>query len=150
MLILILILLEIYFPSILYKSFNINPAFFLLLIIFITFRYGRTKGILIAFLFGFIIDILIQSSLFGFIVLLTCIFSYLIGFLIKINDIRIKYTVSVLLSLVYFYFYYFVQFSTSFIVYVELSFMKTLLTVITYYLINLFFSKRYQFFEKQF
>ena len=150
MLILILILLELYFPSISYKSFNINPAFFLLLIIFITFRYGRTKGILIAFLFGFIIDILIQSSLFGFIVLLTCIFSYLIGFLIKINDIRIKYTVSVLLSLVYFYFYYFVQFSTSFIVYVELSFMKTLLTVITYYLINLFFSKRYKFFEKQF
>ena len=150
MLILILILLELYFPSISYKSFNIDPAFFLLLIIFITFKYGRIKGTLIAFLFGFIIDILIQSSLFGFIALLTCIFSYMISFLIKINDIRIKYIASILLSLVYFYFYYFIQFSTSFIIYVELSFMKTLLTIIAYSLINLFFSKRYKFFEKQF
>ena len=147
MLILILILLELYFPSISYKSFNINPAFFLLLIIFITFKFGKTKGVLIAFLFGFIIDILIQSSLFGFITLLTCIFSYVIG-LIETNDIRIKYITSILLSLVYFYFYYFVQFSTSFIVYVELSFMKTLLTVIVYCLISLVFSKRYKFFEK--
>jgi len=144
----ILILLEFYFPSIIYKTFNISPSFLLLLIIFITFNYGQKRALLIAFLFAFIKDILIQHSLFGFITLITCIFAYFIGYLVKINDIRIKYLLSILLSLVYFYFYYLFQFSASSILYLELSFMKTLLTIIAYFLINLIFTKRYKFFEK--
>ena len=148
MFVLLLILLDFYFPSIFYKTININPAFFLLLIIFLNFNYSKRKALLIAFLFGFIKDVLIQYYLFGFITLLTCIFSYSIGYLVKINDIRIKYIVSILLCLVYFYFYYFVQFSSSFIVYLEFSFMKTLLTLIAYYLISLIFNKRYKIFGK--
>ena len=79
----ILILLEFYFPSIFYKTFNISPSFLLLLIIFITFKYGRKKALLIAFLFGFIKDILIQYSFFGFIrnnlsSTITCIENYLL------------------------------------------------------------------------
>ena len=144
----ILILLEFYFPSIFYKTFNISPSFLLLLIIFITFKYGRKRALLIAFLFAFIKDILIQHSLLGFITLLTCIFAYFIGYLVKINDIKIKYLLSIFLSLVYFYFYYLFQFSAASILYLELSFMKTLVTIIAYFLINLIFSERYKFFEK--
>ena len=144
----ILILLEFYFPSILYKTFNVSPSFLLLLIIFITFKYGLKRALLITFLFAFIKDILIQHSLFGSITFLTCIFTYFIGFLVKINDIKIKYLISIFLSLVYFYFYYLFQFSASSILYLELSFMKTLVTIIAYFLISLIFSKRYKFFEK--
>ncbi len=144
----ILILLEFYFPSIIYKTFNITPSFLLLLIIFVTFNYGQKRAVLTAFLFGFIKDVLIQHSSFGLISLLTCIFAYCIGYLVKINDIRIKYIVSFFLLLIYFYFYYLLQFSSHPILYLELSFMKTLMTLISYFIINLIFNKRYKFFEK--
>ena len=144
----ILILFEFYFPPIFYKTFNISPSFLLLLIIFITFNYGIKRAVLIAFLFGFIKDILIQYSLFGLITLLTCIFAYCMGYLVKINDIKIKYITSFLLLLIYFYFYYLLQFSGSYILYLELSFIKTLMTAIAYFTINLIFNKRYKFFEK--
>ena len=144
----ILILLEFYFPFIIYKTFDVSPSFLLLLIIFVTFKYGRKRAILIAFLFAFIKDVLIQYSLFGFITLLTCVFAYFIGYLLKINDIRIKYLSSIFLCLVYFYFYYLFQFSASYIFYLELSFIKTLFTIIAYFLINLIFNTRYKFFEK--
>tara|TARA_B100001142_G_C14280407_1_gene634656 strand:- start:571 stop:1017 length:447 start_codon:yes stop_codon:yes gene_type:complete len=144
----ILILLEFYFPSIFYKTFNVTPSFLLLLIIFVAFNYGQKSAILIAFLFGFIKDILIQYSSFGLLTLLTCIFAYCIVYLIKINDIKIKYMVSFFLFLIYFYFYYLFQFSSSYILYLELSFMKTLMTIIAYFIINFIFNKRYKFFEK--
>ena len=144
----ILILLEFYFPSIFYKTFNVSPSFLLLLIIFVTFNYGRKRAILVAFLFAFIKDILTQYSSFGFITLLTCIFAYFIGYLVKTNDIKIKYLVSIFLCLVYFYFYHLFQFSASSFFYLELSFMKTLLTIIAYFIINLIFTRRYKFFEK--
>ena len=144
----ILILLEFYFPSIFYKTFNVTPSFLLLLIIFVAFNYGQKSAILIAFLFGFIKDILIQYSSFGLLTLLTCIFAYCIVYLIKINDIKIKYMVSFFLFLIYFYFYYLFQFSSSSILYLELSFIKTLMTIITYFIINFIFNKRYKFFEK--
>ena len=146
----ILILCELYFPSIFYKTSNISPAFFLLLIIFIKFKYGRISAIFTAFLFGFMIDVLIQHSWFGFITLLTCVFAYFVGYLIKINNLKIKYIISILLFLLYFYFYYLIQFSGSFIDYLELSFMKSLSTIIAYCIINFIFNKRYNFFEKQF
>ena len=144
----ILILFELYFPSIFYKSFNITPAFFLLLILFVAFKYGRKRAILIAFLFGFIKDILIQYYWFGFITLLTSVFAYIIGYSVKVNDIKIKYMIFTLLLLVYFYFYYLFQFSASFTVYLELSFIRTLTTIIPCYAINLISNKRYRFFEK--
>ena len=144
----ILILFELYFPSILYKSFNITPAFFLLLILFVAFKYGRKRAILIAFLFGFIKDILIQYSWFGFITLLTSAFAYIIGYSVKVNDIKIKYMIFTLLLLVYFYFHYLFQFSASFTVYLELSFIRTLTTIISCFAINLISNKRYRFFEK--
>ena len=144
----ILILFELYFPSIFYKSFNITPGFFLLLILFVVFKYGRKRAILIAFLFGFIKDILIQHSWFGLMTLLTSAFAYTIGYLVKINDINIKYILFALLLLVYFYFHYLIQFSAPFTIYLELSFIRTLTTIIAYFAINLISNKRYRFFEK--
>jgi len=144
----ILILFELYFPSIFYKNSNIIPAFFLLLIFFISFKYNRKKTLLIGFIIGFLKDILIQYSWFGFITLLTSIFTYAITYLVKINNINIKYMLSALLILIYFYFYYLFQFSASFIFYLELSFVKTLTTIIAYFIIILIFKKRYNFFEK--
>ena len=144
----ILILFELYFPTIFYKSFNITPGFLLLLIIFIVFKYGRRKAILIAFLFGFIQDILIQHSWFGLMTLLISTFAFAIGYLVKINDINIKYILFALLLLVYFYFHYLIQFSAPFTIYLELSFIRTLTTIIAYFAINLISNKRYIFFEK--
>ena len=144
----ILILFELYFPSIFYKSFNITPGFFLLLIICVVFKYGRKRAILIAFLFGFIKDILIQHSWFGLITLLTSAFAFAIGYLVKINDINIKYILLIVFLLVYFYFYSLFQFSASFTIYLELSFIRTFTTIIAYFAINLISNKRYRFFEK--
>ena len=144
----ILILFELYFPSIFYKSFNITPGFLLLLILFVVFKYGRKRAILIAFVFGFIKDILIQHSWFGLMTLLTSAFAYAIGYLVKINDINIKYILFALLLLVYFYFHYLIQLSAPFTIYLELSFIRTLTTIIAYFVINLISNKRYRFFEK--
>ncbi len=143
----LLILLELYFPLFIYKTINISPAFFLLLIILISFKYGIKRSIIISFFIGFIKDILIQHSWFGFITLLTSAFAYILGYIVKLNGLTIRYILCILLILVYFYFYYSFQFSGSFIFYLELSIIKTLLTIISLYIINTIFKKGH-FFEK--
>ena len=142
MFIFLLILFELYFPSIYYKNFNVNPDFLLLLVLFISFRYNAKKTILSAFFIGFIKDVLIHQSWFGFIALLTSIFAYVLNFIKKLNNIYISYLLCILLVFVYFYFYYTFQFSGGFIICVELSFIKTLITLILYFIINFIFNKR--------
>ena len=147
MFVLLLILLELYFPSFMYRTINISPAFFLLLIIFVSFKYGIKRSIIISFFIGFTKDILIQHSWFGFVTLLTSAFGYILGYIVKLNNLTIRYISCISLILVYFYFYYLFQFSGSFIFYLELSIIKTLSTILLLYMINIIFKKG-QFFEK--
>ena len=139
----LLILFELYFPIFIYKNVNISPPFFLLLIILISFKYGNRSSIIISFFIGFIKDILIQYSWFGFITLLTSAFAYILSYILKLNDISIKYVLSLLLILFYFYFYYLFQFSGSFIFYLELSLVRTLVTIISYFIIKLIFKRSF-------
>ena len=137
----LLILFELYFPSFIYQNINISPPFFLLLIILISFKYDSKSSIIISFFIGLIKDFLIQYSWFGFITLLTSAFAYILSYIVKLNDISIKYVLSSLLILFYFYLYYLFQFSGSFIFYLELSIIRTLVTVISYYVISLIFKR---------
>ena len=137
----LLILFELYFPSFIYKNINIAPPFFLLLIILISFKYDSKSSIIISFFIGLTKDFLIQYSWFGFITLLTSAFAYILSYIVKLNDISIKYLLSSLLILFYFYLYYLFQFSGSFIFYLELSIIKTLVTIILYYIISLIFKR---------
>ena len=142
----ILILFGLYFPFIFYKTINIAPDFLLLLITIVSFKDNAKHYAVVGFLIGFIKDILIQYSWFGLITLLTFIFSYAINYIAKFNDINIKYLSFILLIFIYFYFYYFFQFSASPFFYIELSFIKTFITIIGYFIINFIFNKRKRFF----
>ena len=144
----ILILFELYFPSIFYKTTNISPDFLLLLILYISFKYTRVNVLVIAFLCGFIKDILISYSWFGLIALLVTIFAYMASHLKKINSVSINYIFSSLLIFFYFYFYFLFQFSYSFIFCLELSIVKTLMTILIYFVIKVIYSRSYNYFEK--
>ena len=139
----LLILFELYFPLFIYKNVNIAPPFFLLLIILISFKYDTKSSIIISFIIGFTKDLLIQYSWFGFITLLTSAFAYILSYIVKLNDVSIKYVLSLLLILFYFYFYYLFQFSGSFIFYLELSIIRTLVTIVSYYIINIIFKRSF-------
>ena len=144
----ILIFFSLYFPSILYQSFDISPDFLLLLIVLISIEYDKNIYIFITFLIGLTKDFLIQYSWFGLLTILTSIFGYILIYIIEFNNMLIKYISFIFLLLVYFYFYFLFQFSGSFIFYLKLSIMKTLTTIIAYGLIDFTIKKRYNYFGK--
>ena len=87
----LLLLLELYFPHLVYNGVNVNPDFFLIFIILIGFKYGRLKSTLVGFLVGFIRDFSTQYFLFGFLSLLTTSFGYLVVNIKYIRNINMRY-----------------------------------------------------------
>ena len=146
--ILILLLLELYFPYLVYNGLNINPDFFLILIILIGFKYGRLKSTLVGFLIGFIRDFLTQYFLFGFLSFLTTSFGYLIANIRYFRNLNMRYIFLFFSIIMYFYLSYYIQYSGSNIFFLKFSVIKTCLTMISYFILKALFTKSYNYFEK--
>ena len=111
-------------------------------------EYDKKIYIFITFVIGLTKDFLIQYSWFGLLTILTSIFGYILIYIIEFNNMLIKYISFIFLLLVYFYFYFLFQFSYSFIFCLELSIVKTLMTILIYFVIKVIYSRSYNYFEK--
>ena len=117
MIILLLLILHFYFPSIYYNTINISPDFLLIIIVIGSFYLNNSKILLLGFSIGLLKDILTQSDYLGFLTFITLIFSYV---LIKIKiyqNKNIQYVVISFLMLIYFFSNYFLKYSELYLFY---------------------------------
>jgi len=148
MIILFLLILHFYFPSINYNSINISPDFLLIIIVISSFYLNDSKTLLLGFSIGLLKDILTQSDYLGFLTLITLIFSY--G-LIKIKIYKkknIQYFSISFLMFIYFFANYFLKYSESFLFYFKFSLMQYIVTIFILFLFYLIFNERFKKNEK--
>jgi len=142
MIILLLLILHFYFPSIYYNTINISPDFLLIIIVIGSFYLNNSKILLLGFSVGLLKDILTQSDYLGFLTFITLIFSYV---LIKIKiyqNKNIQYVVISFLMLIYFFSNYFLKYSESYLFYLKFSLIKSIATIFVLFLFYLIFNER--------
>ena len=142
MIILLLLILHFYFPSIYYNTINISPDFLLIIIVIGSFYLNNSKILLLGFSIGLLKDILTQSDYLGFLTFITLIFSYV---LIKIKiyqNKNIQYVVISFLMLIYFFSNYFLKYSELYLFYLKFSLIKSITTIFFLFLFYLIFNER--------
>ena len=148
MIILFLLILHFYFPSINYSSINISPDFLLIIIVISSFYLNDSKTLLLGFSIGLLKDILTQSDYLGFLTFITLFFSY--G-LIKIKIYKkknIQYFSISFLMFIYFFANYFLKYSESHFFYFKFSLMQYIITIFILFLFYLIFNERFKKNEK--
>ena len=144
----ILFLLVLYFPSIEYNGIDISPDFTLLIIIIISLKSGQKSATVIGFLIGFIKDLITQYSSLGFLSLLTTCFGYSIGNLKVIRDTTMKYSLLTILIFLYFFVEYFLRYSESYFFYFKFSFIRTVSTLLVFLILRKTFTIFFKSIEK--
>ena len=134
LILIILLLLELYFPYVIYSGINISPDFLLIIIILLSFRLDRSRIIIISFFIGLIKDLLIQYSFFGFLSLIHTCFSYGLGNIHNIRDDRTKYFLISILIFFYFFITYQLDYPNSYILLISFSMLRTFITFSIFYL----------------
>lgn len=139
MLYLLLILCFLFFPNISFNNINCTPNFSIILLLFSVYKFEKYIFLIIAFLIGFVIDVLTQFSLFGINMISFTVFGY---FYILIYEIKNE-TFKNLLILSLIFLFNLVQFSisetNSLLVIFFISLINLLSTLFTYIIISKFF-----------
>ena len=142
MLYLLLILCFLFFPNISFNNINYTPNFLIILLLFSVYKFEKHIFLIIAFLIGFIIDVLTQFSLFGINMISFTVFGY---FYILIYEIKNE-TFKNLLILSLIFLFNLVQFSisetNSLLVIFFISLINLISTLFTYIIISKFFLRK--------
>ena len=136
MLIIFLIILQLYFPVLLYNHIDVSPNFFLIALIIFSLKYNSDKIILLGFVLGMINDILLSSNYFGFVALIYTIFSF---FLLRVDIYKSRniYNMYTMLSLfVCIFLMYVFRYSDTYFFYCKYSLIKSLFSFLIIYFID--------------
>ena len=139
MMIITLLILGLYFPSIQYNQIDVSPNFFLISILIFSFCNNDYKVILLGFFFGLINDILLSTYYHG---LLTIIFTFFSYILYRANFYKNRMLVNPLnITLLYLtiFLFYITRYEDSYFFYITYSSINTFLSFIVLLLFDNFF-----------
>ena len=123
------------------------PDLLLIYLIYVTNKYGRSKGIIIAFLFGLVQDIATQVNLLGVFSFSKSIFVYMYGITIYYNKIwsfNTKNIYLVICLFIHFLIYYtnhFLNGEIIFFYFVIISFIQAIVSYVIYIFISKYIIK---------
>ena len=131
----------LFFPNISFNNVNYTPNFLIILLLFSINKFEKYFFLIIAFLIGFVIDLLTQFSLFGINMISFTVFGY---FYILIYEIKNE-TFKNLLILSLIFLFNLVQFSisetNSLLMIFFISLINLLSTLFTYIIFSNFFKE---------
>ena len=142
MLYLLLILCFLFFPNISFNNVNYTPNFLIILLLFSINKIEKPLFLILAFLIGFIVDILTQFSFFGINMISFTVFGF---FYIQTYEIK-NQTFKNLLILSLIFLFNLVQFSISeannLLVIFFISLINLLITLFTYIIFSKIFLRK--------
>ena len=108
----IIVVLQIFIPSIIVKNLEITPDLLIIFLVYIGYYYGRFETVIIGFLFGFAQDLLTQLELIGVMTFSKSLVGYLLGTTALYRNIwnkNFRLFFIFILFILHFFIYYYIK-----------------------------------------
>jgi len=108
----IIVVLQIFIPSIIVKNLEITPDLLIIFLVYIGYYYGRFETVIIGFLFGFVQDLLTQLELIGVMTFSKSLVGYLLGTTALYRNIwnkNFRLFFIFILFILHFFIYYYIK-----------------------------------------